>query len=82
MLGISLVYKINLMSESVFVSFITIGLVIFVVYAIKGVYDIMVRDDVTYDEYNYTPPPRYPGKNNTRFMQDSDIPLYEQEHNL
>lgn len=79
MLGISLVYKINLMSETVFVSFITIGLVIFVVYAIKGVYDIMVRDDVTYDEYNYIPPPRYPGKNNTRFMRDTDIPLYEQE---
>ena len=79
MLGISFVYKLNLMSEGVFVSFITIGLVVFVLYAIKGVYDIMVRDDVTYDEYAHIRPPRYPGKNNTRFMQDSDIPLYEQE---
>lgn len=79
MLVVCFIYKMNLMGDDVFVAFITIGLVVFVGYTIMTMYDIMVRDDVTYDEYAYTPPPRYPGKHRNVYMEKSDVPLYEQE---
>ena len=79
MLGVSFVYKINLMSDSVFVAFIAISLVVLVVYAILAIYDIIIRDDIVYDEYSFISPPRYNGKNNTMYDNDDDIPLYEQE---
>tara|TARA_Y100000992_G_C21255067_1_gene488065 strand:- start:917 stop:1693 length:777 start_codon:yes stop_codon:yes gene_type:complete len=77
MLIVCFIYKMNLMGDNVFIAFVTIGLVSFVVYTVMTMYDIMVRDDVIYDEYAYTPPPRYPGKH--KDMKISDVPLYEQE---
>ena len=77
--GIAILYRMNILGETVFVSLIGTGLAIMVIFIGIVAVDMMFRDDHVYDEYKHTSLPShlYLNRSNTSY-RDSSIPLHQQ----
>lgn len=77
--GIAILYRMNILGDTVFVSLIGTGLAIMVIFIGIVAVDMMFRDDHVYDEYKHTSLPShlYLNRSNTSY-KDSSIPLHQQ----
>lgn len=77
--GIAILYRMNILGDTVFVSLIGTGLAIMVIFIGIVAVDMMFRDDHVYDEYKHTSLPShlYLNRSNTSY-RDSSIPLHQQ----
>lgn len=77
--GIAILYRMNVLGDTVFVSLIGSGLAIMVIFIGIVTMDMMFRDDHVYDEYKHTSLPShlYLNRSNTSY-RDSSIPLHQQ----
>ena len=77
--GIAILYRMNILGDTVFVSLIGTGLAIMVIFIGIVAVDMMFRDDHVYDEYKHTSLPShlYLNRSNTSY-RDRSIPLHQQ----
>lgn len=72
-------FKMNIISESIFASLIGIGIAILVIYLGYETMDMMFRNNIDYDEYDNTQSDIYLRKHNKNNASRLDIPLQLQK---
>ena len=81
LLGISFLYKINLLNTKIYIVLIGVGLACIVIFTIGKLIDILMRDNYKFDEYSYIRSHHYLNKGDDYYKKntDNEIPLYQQK---
>jgi len=78
MLGISFMYKKNILNTNIYIALIGIGLACIVIFTIGKLIDILMRDNYKFHEYGYIRSHHYLNKGD-RYLRDNDTPLHQQK---
>lgn len=80
LLALTFIYKLNLLSTNIYISLMGLGLACIFIYAIGSIIDILVRDNVKFDEYAYMRSHHYLNKRQGDAYKTVDgVPLHQQE---
>tara|TARA_Y100000389_G_C17381458_1_gene474612 strand:+ start:179 stop:970 length:792 start_codon:yes stop_codon:yes gene_type:complete len=78
MLGLSFMYKINILNTNIYIALIGLSLACIVIFTIGKLIDILMRDNYKFHEYGYVRSHHYLNKGERR-LRDNDIPLHQQK---
>ena len=79
LLSITFLYKINLLNVKIYISLMGVGLAFIVIYSIGNLIDILMRDNVKFDEYAYIRSHHYLNKRDgDDYKMIDGIPLHQQ----
>ena len=79
MLGLSFMYKLNILNTNLYIAFIGVGLACIVIFTIGKLIDILMRDDYKFHEYGYVRSHHYLNKGDGDYKNDNNIPLHQQK---
>ena len=79
LLGITMLYKINILNTNLYIALIGIGLACIVIFTVGRLIDILMRDNIKFDEYAYIRSHHYLNKGSGKYKTLDDIPLHQQD---
>ena len=79
LLAITMLYKINILNTNLYIALIGIGLACIVIFTVGRLIDILMRDNIKFDEYAYIRSHHYLNKGSGNYKTLDDIPLHQQD---
>lgn len=79
LLAITMLYKINILNTNLYIALIGIGLACIVIFTVGRLIDILMRDNIKFDEYAYIRSHHYLNKGSGKYKTLDDIPLHQQD---
>lgn len=79
LLAITMIYKMNILNTNLYIALIGIGLACIVIFTVGRLIDILMRDNIKFDEYAYIRSHHYLNKGSGNYKTLDDIPLHQQD---
>lgn len=79
LLTLTMLYKMNILNTHLYIALIGIGLACIVIFTVGRLIDILMRDNIKFDEYSYIRSHHYLNKGDSDYksLHDDDIPLHQ-----
>ena len=79
LLTLTMLYKMNILNTHLYIALIGIGLACIVIFTVGRLIDILMRDNMKFDEYSYIRSHHYLNKGDSDYksLNDDDIPLHQ-----
>lgn len=79
LLVITFIYKMNILNTHLYIAFIGIGLACIVIFTMRRLFDILIRDNNKFDEYAFIRSHHYLNKGDRSYKTLDDVPLHQQD---
>ena len=84
LLTLTMLYKMNILNTHLYIALIGIGLACIVIFTVGRLIDILMRDNMKFDEYSYIRSHHYLNKGDSDYksLNDDDIPLHQKNDSI
>lgn len=79
LLAITMLYKMNILSTHLYITFIGVGLACVVILTMRRLFDILMRDNNKFDEYAFIRSHHYLNRGDGSYKTLDDVPLHQQQ---